>query len=181
MAIWFELDKTPDGIRSFLESNWHFHDFRLESIEYTPGKDMVEVFLKYDTGEEGVLLRFAWIRDMHIRTHGDYAAAWISGSTLIQLDNESIMWLDCDDFDVGDASQFEAVKRYDTWVEAERLFWAITDGEGNLVDMPQNRIDQTWHIYGKVEHHHFDLHEFEGDWGLVLTPEWDRQEAKGRS
>lgn len=47
MAIWYELEKTPDGIRNFLESNWHFHDFRLESIEYTAGKDMVEVLLMY--------------------------------------------------------------------------------------------------------------------------------------
>lgn len=179
MAIWYELEKSPGGIRDFLESNWHFHDFRLESIEYTAGKDMVEVFLMYDTGEEGVLLRFAWIHDLHIQTGRDYAADWISGSALIQLEDESILWLDCDDFDVGNASQLEEVKRYDTWVEAERLFWAITDGEGNLVDMPQDRIDQTWHTYNEIEHKHFELHEFQGNWEAVLMPEWDRLEQVG--
>lgn len=180
MAIWYELEKSPDGIRNFLESNWRFHDFRLESIEYTAGKDMVEVLLMYDTGEEGVLLRFAWIHDLHIQTGRDYEADWISESTLIQLEDGSVMWVERGDFDVEDASQFEAVRRSDTWVEAERLFWAITDGEGNLVDMPQDRIDQTWHVYGEIEHKHFDLHEFEGNWEAVLMPKWGRLEQMGR-
>lgn len=179
MAIWYELEKSPDGIRDFLESNWHFHDFRLESIEYTAGKDMVEVFLMYDTGEEGVLLRFAWIHDLHIQTGRDYAADWISGSTLIQLEGGSIMWVERGDFDAEDAKQFEAVRRSDTWVEADKLFWAITDGKGNLVKMPQDRIDQTWHSYGEIEHKHFELHEFQGNWEAILMPEWDRLEQVG--
>lgn len=94
MAIWYELEKSPGGIRDFLESNWHFHDFRLENIEYTAGKDMVEVFLVYDTGEEGVLLRFAWIHDLHIQTGRDYAADWISvAPSFSSRTNRSYGWI----------------------------------------------------------------------------------------
>ena len=87
--------------------------------------------------------------------------------------------MDCDDFDVRNANEFEDVRCCGTWVEAERLFWAITDGEGNLVEMPQSRIDQTWHIYNEIEHKHFELHEFQGNWEAVLMPEWDRLEQIG--
>ena len=64
MAKWYEVEKTEKGIKEFLECNWEFHDFRAIKIEYVPGMDMVEIFLQYDTGCEGVLLRFAWIKDM---------------------------------------------------------------------------------------------------------------------
>ena len=72
MAIWYEVEKSQKGIEQFLDSNWGFHDFRLERVEYTPGKDCLEIFLKYDTGEEGVLLRFTWIHDFHICAERDY-------------------------------------------------------------------------------------------------------------
>lgn len=75
MGIWYEVERTKKGIENFLECNWEFHDFRVEKIMYVPGKDMVEIFLKYDTGREGVLLRFAWIKDMHINTQCDFDAA----------------------------------------------------------------------------------------------------------
>ena len=36
-------------------------------------------------------------------------------------------------------------------MKAERLFWAVTDAEGNPVEMPQNRMDQVWNVYGVTE------------------------------
>ncbi|MBD5083282.1 MAG: hypothetical protein HDT34_03880 [Clostridiales bacterium] len=49
MAVWYEVEKTEKGIENFLESNWVFHDFTLERIEYITEKDLVEIFLRYDT------------------------------------------------------------------------------------------------------------------------------------
>lgn len=66
MAVWYELEKSNAGIKNFLDSNWAFHDFRLERIEYILGKDLVEIFLKYDTGTEGVLLRFIGVRSFTV-------------------------------------------------------------------------------------------------------------------
>ena len=135
MTIWYELEKSPEGIRNFLESNWHFHDFRLESIEYTAGKDMVEVLLMYDSGEEGVLLRFTCIHDLHIQTGRDYEADWIMESILIQLEEGSIMWVERGDFDVEDASQFEAVRRVRRTGTVGRLEIEVVDSssQGHLV------------------------------------------------
>ena len=46
-----------------------------------------------------------------------------------------------------------------TWIESNRIIWAITDADGNPVEMPQNRIDQVWETWGKKEKKHFDFKE----------------------
>lgn len=174
MAIWFEVEKSTEGIENFLDSNWGFHDFRPERIEYIPGKDLVEIFLKYDTGDEGVLLRFAWIHGVHINTERDYDAEWLSGSVAFVLENNAIIWLDDDNWGDESKDHLEEIKEYTTWVEAERVFWAITDADGNPVNMPHDRIVQDWVIYGVKKTKHFDLKEFVGDWDLILRPYYKR-------
>lgn len=65
MAVWFELEKSEEGIRNFLGCNWCFHDFRLEKFTYVVEKDWVDILLNYDTDKEGRLLRFVDLGDMH--------------------------------------------------------------------------------------------------------------------
>lgn len=174
MAIWYEVEKTEKGLDDFLESNWAFHDFRPERVEYVPSKDMVEIFLRYDTRKEGVLLRFAWIHSMGVNTKRDYEAEWLNGSVALLLDNHTIIWLDDDDWGKESKNHLDEIKSYTTWVEAERVFWAITDGDGNPVEMPSDRIDQIWSVYGKQIEKHFDLNPFVGDWDAILKPYYDR-------
>lgn len=173
MAIWYEVEKSQKGIEQFLDSNWGFHDFRLERVEYTPGKDCLEIFLKYDTGEEGVLLRFTWIHDFHICAERDYEVDWIYGCAVTQHD-DTLLWVDDDNWGKDSKKHIEEMKKYASWVEAERIFWAITDGDGNPVEMPANRIDQIWNVYDKRIEKHFELHAFQGDWNSILKPPFER-------
>lgn len=175
MAVWYEMEKSEKGIENFLDSNWGFHDFRPEKIEYISGKDCVEIFLKYDTMDEGVLLRFAWIHNVHINPNRDYDGEWLSGCITLLLENNNIIWLADDEWGNQTREHLNEVKKYTTWVEAERIFWAITDADGNPVEMPQNRIHQIWNIYGKLEEKHFELQEFHGDWNLIMKPYYNRQ------
>lgn len=172
MAVWFELEKTEKGIRNFLESNWEFHDFRLERIEYNPIKDLVEMFFKYDTMVEGVLLRFVGIHDAHVNIeyHRDYDTAWLSGSVVLLLENDFVIWLDDDGWGDATREHLDEIKKDTTWVEARNVFWAVTDGHGNPVEMPSDRINQVWNIYGMKKEKHFELKEFDGDWDLLLNP-----------
>ncbi len=175
MAVWYEVEKSENGINHFLDSNWGFHDFRPERVEYIPGKDMVEIFLKYDTGDQGVLLRFVWIKGMRVNTQRDYDAEWLSGSVAFILDNGAFIWLDDDEWEEESALHLDEMKTYTTWVESERMMWAITDGDGNPVEMPPDRKDQVWNAYGKRIEKHFDLKEFQGDWESILKPWYDRK------
>lgn len=54
MAIWYEVKKEKKSMDEFLECNIDFHDFRLERLEYVPGKDIVEMLLRFDNMKEGV-------------------------------------------------------------------------------------------------------------------------------
>ena len=173
MAVWYEVEKSEKGITHFLESNWCFHDFRPEKVEYVPGKDMVEIFLKYDTRDQGVLLRFVWIHDVHINTQRDYDAEWLNGSVAFVLENGSFIWLD-DGWSEDSILHLDKLKTYTTWVEAERIMWAITDADGNPIEMPPERKDQVWNVDGKQIEEHFDLKEFQGDWESILRPWYDR-------
>lgn len=174
MAVWYEVEKSEYGITHFLDSNWGFHDFRPEKVEYVPGKDMVEIFLKYDTGDQGVLLRFVWIHDMHINTQRDYDSEWLSGSVAFILENGTFIWLDDDCWGEKSILHLGEIKAYTTWVESERIMWAITDADGNPVEMPLDRKDQVWNVDGKQIEKHFDLKAFQGNWELILRPWYDR-------
>lgn len=174
MSIWYEVEKTEKGIRDFLESNWFFHDFRPERVTYVPGKDMTEIFLRYDTMDEGVLLRFAQIHGMSVNIHWDYDAEWLLGSDAILLDDHSIIWMDDDGWGDESKDHLEEIKQSTTWVEAERIFWAITDGDGNPVEMPSDRLDQVWDVYGEKTEKHFDLKPFVGNFNDILRPYYDR-------
>lgn len=87
MAIWYKVEKTEQGIKDFLDCNWGFHDFRIERVEYVAGNDMIEIFLRYDTGKEGVRLRFTGLSGVHIYVNLDYEADWLYDTTLLLRDD----------------------------------------------------------------------------------------------
>ena len=166
MAVWYEVGKTEGAVSEFLRANCMFGDFRQERFTYVPGKDMVEILYGYDNHSEGVLLRFAWIHDMHPACSNDYGADWISdsGSTVLILPNDTeaktFLWLEYGDG--ANTGNIEERKRWTTWVEAGRLFWAHTDKDGNPIEMPEPWIEGTADM------------EFHGDWDAILKPWYDR-------
>lgn len=170
MAVWYEVEKSVIGINNFLDCNWAFHDFRLEEAKYNAAKDSLELFLKYDTMQEGVLLRFTQIHEYQVNTSRDYEAEWMYGSVVLLLDGGTMLWIDDDTWADNSHEHIEELKRFATWVKAERIFWAITDKDGNPVEMPSDRINQTWNTYGQIEEKHFELKEFDGNWNDVLIP-----------
>ena len=146
MAVWYEVEKSQAGIKNFLDSNWSFHDFRIEKIEYISRKNMVEIFLKYDTETEGVLLRFSGVQGIHINLLSDYETDYIMECCVLNLENDAFLWISDEVWDMNDTEQLNKVKQGATWVEAKRILWAITDKDGNPVEMPLKRIDQVWNI-----------------------------------
>lgn len=53
MPVWYEVEKSEDGIINFMECNWHFHDFLIGQASYFPAKQMVELLMEYDTPNGG--------------------------------------------------------------------------------------------------------------------------------
>ena len=155
MSIWYKVNATEQGITDFLDCNWGFHDFRIERVSFIPRSDTCEVFLKYDTGKEGVLLRFSKLHDMFIRVDEDYLDAWLFDTTLLLRENGAMRWIAADDVT---EDELESCT-FATWVEADQLIWAVTDGDGQPIEMPSDRLHQIWNVFDKRVEKHFQFEE----------------------
>lgn len=159
MAIWYEVEHSKEGIYNFMECNWCFHDFAIERVNYTPEENAVELFLKYDTMEGSIILRFLNVESLNVtvRAIKRYTDE-IFLSVLFLLDNGRFLWID-DDHGWGEDSylHIEELKADSSWIEAERIIWAVTDKDGRPTELPDDKIDQTWDIWGKIEQHNFSL------------------------
>ena len=82
MAVWYQVEKTEEGLQQFLKSNCEFHDYRIERVDYHAAEDYTDVYLAYDTGTEGVLIRFLGMIRLTIPLGRLYAGAWLSGTTV---------------------------------------------------------------------------------------------------
>ena len=163
MAVWYEVEHSEKGIYNFMECNCHFHDFKIECVNYISDSCTAELFLKYDELEGSVILRFIGVHSMNISVHVDMGwTSDIMGSVLLLLDNGQFLWIDDDSWSDQSIDHIEELKKESSWIQAERLIWATTDSNGNPTELPADKIDQTWNIYGKIEHHHFDLTPFDG-------------------
>ena len=138
MAVWYKVDKTKSGIKEFMDCNWGFHDFRIEKLSFLPEKDIVEVFLKYDTDKEGILLHFIGVRGVTVYAGGDYLTDWIIESTLLLRERNTLQWIPGNHVTPEEMDQGMPL----TWVESDELVWAVTDGEGNPIAMPNERLKQ---------------------------------------
>ena len=162
MAIWYEVKHSQTDIHNFMECNWHFHDFKIERVNYLSDSYTAELFLKYDELEGSVILRFIGVRSMNINIQVSQGYTCdIMGSVLLLLENGQFLWIDDDSWGNQSMDHIEELKKESSWIQAERLIWATTDSNGNPTELPADKIDQTWINYGKIEHHHFDLTPFE--------------------
>lgn len=161
MAIWYEVEHSEKGIQNFMNCNWDFHDFSIQHVSYFHESNTAELFLKYDELEGSIILRFVGIHSMNVAIQDDCEYTnytnYIMGSVLLLLNNGQFLWIDNDEWGDQSANHIEDLKNSSTWIQADRLIWATTDSHGNPTELPKNKIDQVWNIYGKKEHHHFDL------------------------
>ncbi len=158
MVIWYKVEKDKEDFQNFLDCNWAFHDYRIEHVNYSSKEDCVELFLLHDTGKNGAILRFVGLGSFHVIPHHDYRADWLDGSQLFIDEYKYIVWIASDDCDVSTVEAQRQSMSELTFVEANKLHWAFTDGEGNPIEIPEDRMYETREDRNGVLHqHHFDL------------------------
>lgn len=164
MAIWYEVEHTDEGMRDFLDCNWGFHDFFIERFEYSKASNTVEIFLKYDELDGSVILRFLGVRSFREAEMKDKWDKEILGSVLVDLGDGVLIWVDDDSYGENSREHLDEIKEDSTWVEAEKIVWAVTDENGDPAEMPDDKLHQIWRIWGKREERNFSFKAFEGDW-----------------
>jgi len=158
MAIWYEVEHSEAGIYNFMECNSHFHEFKIARVSYHPDDYTAELFLLYDELERSIILRFIHVQEMYVSMEGSFGLLnEIEGSVLLLTENEQFLWITDDIWGDQSKEHIKELKKEASWVQAERIIWAMTDSHGFPTELPADMIDQTWMIYGKEEHHHFEL------------------------
>ena len=158
MAIWYEVEHSESGIYNFMECNSRFHDFKIARVSYDPDRYTVELFLLYDELERSIILRFINVQEMYVSMENSFGFMnEIEGSVLLLTENGQFLWITDDIWGDQSKDHIEELKEEASWVQAERIIWAMTDSRGLPSELPADMIDQTWMIYGKEEHHHFEL------------------------
>ena len=158
MAIWYEVEHSESGIYNFMECNCRFHDFKIARVSYHPDDYTAELFLLYDELERSIILRFIHVQEMRVSTEASFGLMnEIEGSVLLLTENGQFLWIADDIWGDQSKEHIEELNKEASWVQAERIIWAMTDSRGFPTELPADMIDQTWMIYGKEEHHHFEL------------------------
>ena len=158
MAIWYEVERSKAGIYNFLECNYRFHDFKIARVSYQPDHYTAELFLLYDELEGSIILRFINVQEMDVSTEDSFGYLnEIEGSVLLLTENGQFLWIADDSWGDQSKEHIEELKKEASWVQAERIIWAMTDSRGLPMELPADVIDQTWVNYGKEEYHHFEL------------------------
>ena len=96
---WYKVIKDEEYFKEFLGIFSEFHDYRITHIEYDSEKNHLMLYLRYDTDEEGAVLKFINVKDMHICPCDDYEISWLSGSALKMTSSYSLFWYNVDDED----------------------------------------------------------------------------------
>lgn len=79
------------------------------------------------------------------------AIVWLFGTTLLLREDGDLQWFAAEDIIAAKVEN----PTFCTWVKSREMIWAITDGEGQPVAMPVDRLNQVWHDYGKTIEKHF--------------------------
>ena len=159
---WYKVIKDEEYFKDFLGIFSGFHDYRITHIEYDFEKNCLMLYLRYDTDEEGAVLKFVNVKDMHICPCDDYEISWLSGSLIKMTPSYSLFWCNIDD-----EYNIEEIKKYKnlTWIESEQIVFAWLDKDNQVAPLTDEQLNPVCKILnyetGKYEYfqEHFRVFE----------------------
>ena len=113
-------------------------------------------------------MKFVNVSRLGIRVCDDYMTDYLSACKCV-IKDKHFFWYDDEDLTL---DNIDEITQYCNWVECERIIWAVTDGSGMPIEMPDDRIDQVWNVWGKTEYHHFDFPEYKGPVTDIENTKW---------
>lgn len=160
MAKWYEIVKDKKYIDDFMYYVRGLHDCRVVNVNCSYEKQFTDIFIQYDSEKEGIVLRFLGVKRVHLNVTDDFPAYWLYDTDILISDDNTLIWFD--DGECGD--EFDELKDYMTWAEADKILFAFTDGKGNIQDIPEDRIDALFERWNDMVH--------EDDERTVKTFKW---------
>ena len=154
---WYKIIIDEDYLNEFLDIFSGFHDYRITHFTYDCEKNTLMVYFRYDTGQEGILLKFINVKDMHICPCDDYEISWLYGASLKMAPSYSLFWYNVDDEDNIDVVKKE---NYITWVESEQIIFAWLDKDDQITPLTEEKLNPVWNIlnFETMKYDHIQKH-----------------------
>ena len=140
---WYKVIKDEEYFKEFLGIFSEFHDYRITHIEYDFEKNHLMLYLRYDSDEEGAVLKFVNVKDMHICPCDDYEVSWLFGSGLKMSPSYSLCWYNVDDED--NIDEIKKDKNL-TWIESEQIIFAWLDKDNQVAPLTDEQLNPVWKI-----------------------------------
>lgn len=142
---WYKIIKDEEYCSDILDIFCELHDYMITKIIYQYQDSTATVYLRYDTDDEGVVLKF-------INGPKDDDDLWLVGAT-IQLTKEgNFLWyIDDEKWDDDELYQSRGLD----WIEAEEIQFAWLDKDNNIIPLSNEKLNSIWSTYnyntGKYE------------------------------
>lgn len=139
---WYFISNTKEDCLELLKMFWDFHDFRVKEIDYRAALGQLDLLLEYDDRELNVILRFSdTVRMGLLPIDDDYDNSWLSEGMLFIDEKENFVWND------GDGMLSEVPTLRGTWIQSSKLQYAVVDGSGNTIEIPDRIVKHVWKKY----------------------------------
>ena len=133
------IAETENELNELLDMFWHFHDFRIEKVDYTAALDRIDLLLEYDSHEYQVLLRFIGNVRMNFLPVNDYPVDWLTDSQIGKDKKGQLIWAAADGIDANDLPSDIL------WIAGDGIHYALLDENGQAKKLPEDLVQQVWH------------------------------------
>lgn len=139
---WYFISNTKDDCQELMKMFWEFHDFRVKEINYRAALEQLDLLLEYDDRELNVILRFSdTVRMKLLPTDDDYDNNWIFDALLFIDKEGNFVWND------GNGIPADTETLIGTWIQSAKLQYAVVDGNGNTIKIPDRIVKQVCKEY----------------------------------
>lgn len=148
---WYRIIKDEEYCSDILDIFCELHDYMITKIIFQYQDSTATVYLRYDTDDEGVVLKFINVTRINICPKDD-DDLWLVGAT-IQLTKEgNFLWyIDDEKWDDDELYQSRGLD----WIEAEEIQFAWLDKDNNIIPLSNEKLNPIWSTYnyntGKYE------------------------------
>lgn len=154
---WYRVIKDEEYCSQILDIFCRLHDYMITQIEYQNQNNTAYVYLRYDTDDEGVLLKFIGVNRINICPLESNETPWLEGANIQLTEDRKILWYDiydkCEDKEVFNSRDLN-------WIEAEEMQFAWLDINNSIIPLPDDRINPAWSVlnyesgkYEKIQKH----------------------------
>ncbi len=149
---WYKILHNQDSCDTVMKIFSNFHDYMITHIDFDYSNYVINVYFKYDTDQEGAVLKFIDVDKMNVIPLYTPDNKWISGTFLQLTKDDEFLWYVDDEKYPSD----EILRSTDLlWIKSKEIHYAYLNENDEIAPLTEEKLNPVWHIYN------FDTHKEE--------------------